>query len=210
MQNISRLGTVSGVVAILSLSLSIKSANAQTVFDSFGPGDTFDTSIAYLIDPIGSLGFMFTPSFSGPLSSISIALSDNSSVVNSVDVFLTDSSAPGTLPNTLESWSLAGLPNYSVAYTPSLLASVAHPILTAGTTYTLYAKSTGDMTWNRNTLGMTGNYVFSSNGTNFGAGSGLAQGAFRVNLASSSAPEPGTLALLAIGGTIGVLRRRRK
>ena len=97
-----------GPAALLcSICLFPVAANAQTVFDNFGPGNTFQTSIGWTESgPTSSVGTAsqgegFTPSSTGLLSSIDIALGHVSGT-NDAHLFLADG-VPGTLgTNTLE------------------------------------------------------------------------------------------------------------
>jgi len=94
------------------------------------------------------------------------------------------------------------------------LSSVLHPVLSNGTRYwiTVEADLNDALAWNLNSTGDTSAEANSQDGgASWFSPSGFTPGAFEVDgTANTSAPEPGTAALLVSGGLLlGLFRRVR-
>ncbi len=204
-------------LAALCALLPIGSAvSAQViVHDNFGASDTFDmTSGMTQSGPKSALGTIsqgmgFTPSVSGALSDLTVAIGHFDGT-NDAHLFLSDGATdiPGA---TLEAFTLTSLPAFGSAFTPETLTSTLHPMLTAGKTYYLYEKETGDEAnaWNFNTTGET-NVIYSEDNATYAAYNDSSSGAYRVRVTPT--PAPGSLTVFATMGLSGAgwLRRRRR
>lgn len=186
----------------------------QVVFNSFGPGDSYDSALLHVAGSgagmYEAVAIAFTPSASANLTSISFpaqGLLD----VNMVLAKDSGSDSPGSALETFSSIALG-------ADTILTVNSVLHPSLTAGTTYWLEMLPTDP-----NTFGFGG-----WNGTNPNVAGDEAQqdipngfwqtiptseiAAFDVR-GTVATPEPGSLSLLASGAValigFGGLKRKR-
>lgn len=209
--------------------LAAASAHADVVaFNTMGPGDSFDVDgpaqqiIGSNIRHVGAWtwgGMAFTPTVTGTLSSLTMGLNRYYSNTNDVQFFISEESGgmPGAV---LESFTLNNAPRYgrpgdTVATT---ITSVTNPLLNAGTTYFVYGESHLAQTflWYDGATGTTGTlYERSQNDQGYDQAAVRAgvQRSLRVNVTPTAAavPEPGSLALFAMGGIplLGILRRRR-
>jgi hypothetical protein len=188
----------SRLLATLSvMTLAGASVQAQTtVHDSFGPGNTFSPFLGWDVKgsavPNGpvSFGAVFTPSSSGFLSDITIALS-NKSGTNNAHVFLREAnSLPGALSNPIiEQWVISTLPTFSGAlFAPPVLTSVSNPFLDMSKSYFLYTLETGDQInyWHENITGETGTQIASTDNTQFSNFPSNSTGAYSVRVNSNA------------------------
>lgn len=219
-------------LAVAAFLFAAPIAHAQTtVFNTFGPGIGFDPNSYY--DDLGpvqqpnqtdytyqSLGFTFVPSASGALSSVMIALSTLSNVrslgrTTDAHIFLSEDNGgvPGSL---LESYTLANLPDTGTNYTPEVLTSALHPVLTAGTTYDLYVAEPGDEVdvWNLSSKQVF-DRAFDSHSPNQPYSSlalPIEAGAFSIQVAAvpeaSTTASFGLLLVLGMGGRFIASRKK--
>lgn len=212
---------VLGLAALGLVVMSAASRADQTVFNNFGPGNSYFDDLGETVSgPNVSSGSFtpaqeFDPSASGKLTTIDIALSFFSGA-NTGNVFLADDNGgkPGTI---LESWTVNNLPAFGPPndHSPTLLSSTLNLQLTAGTHYWLYATASNAniLVWNVNSIRELGVTDLSTNGgSTWTSFSNNTQGAFRVSV--SSVPEASSLfgmgSLLAVGGLAALRRRARK
>jgi len=194
-------------------------AEAGVIFTNFGPGLTYDINSG---NPVGNAfdgndwaeANAFTPTVSGSLQSLRLALSCAFICPQSFGVSLTadNTDQPGLV---LESFVLAGgtLGPIGINNPPLLLLSVLHPSLIAGTRYwvAVGAGLADSVSWNLNTTGDVSDQAISSdNGATWFSPSGNTPGALEVD-ATTAAPEPGSFALLVGAGLlVSVIDRRRR
>src|SRR5207253_1021749 len=116
----------------------------MVVFDNFGPANTYQPNLGWAITgPTNAngqftQGDQFTPSGTGALTSIDIAMGLEQ-VPNHFDLFLANDAAglPGAV---LESFSVKdAMEDFGNTDPPITLNSAAHPVLTSGTPYWLVA-----------------------------------------------------------------------
>ena len=110
--------------------------NAQILFNNFGPGHSFDTNSGWTIgngsayDNAGySQGLQFTPSLSGTLGTIEVALFSRSGSVVNASLMTDNNDQPGSL---IEQFTFSGITGVAAIYSAP---SVAKPTLTVGTYY---------------------------------------------------------------------------
>lgn len=165
------------------------SAEAGVAFSSFGPGETYNSTSALFVNPSFSPAAQFTSGLSGTLSSIRIAMNNNSSSAPSaftLSLFGVDPTTQGATP--VASWNgLSSGQTYFLTPSPVTVAAGGFDLV-AGTTYWLRASSPNSLLWNF--------------GTPFGTG------AFSV-LTAEPVPEPFTMALGA-AAACAFLRKRMK
>jgi hypothetical protein len=126
------------VVSTLLLTFSALAAwpaHATVVFNTFGSGDTFDSSHRYAVD--GDLefqAFRFSPSSSGILDTITVALARDSAATRETEFDLYDgtSSALGALLESFQVSNTIDLPGGVVSF-----SSVDQPMLTQSSFYWL-------------------------------------------------------------------------
>lgn len=186
------------------------------VYDSFGPGNTFDNSYAYwgVSGASGAGGYVghaesFVPTLSGNLDAVQVAcvqLSSGTGLVN-FHVAADNGGTPGAM---LESFMNVVAPASSSSSFLVTMNSNTQPLLHAGTTYWLYAEpaeNTTAMGWFVNNQGYRNDYAqesppgeWTSASVTFGA-----NGVFAVSV--TPVPEPSMLTLLAVGAMASLARR---
>lgn len=124
------------------------------LFDTFGPGDSYNTgsgwTLGYDFELQRALSFSFSDGLSYFLESISVAIAQVSGT-NNLTIRLMDDSGgePGA---TIETWNLSGeMGAFGTANPPIVINSVVLPILDSDTTYWIVASvPAGDWSaWNR-------------------------------------------------------------
>ncbi len=183
------------------------------VFSNYGPGDTYNSSVGWgingsAIQPYGYRGQAqrFTPGITANLTSIELALFRWSGSGRSNFSLVEDAAGYPTGP-VLENFSNV----LSSAHT--VLTSLAHPLLDAGTTYWLRAEpydTTTSSGWYYNNQGASTTFGFS-----FSPGvwqvmppPAPADGVFRIS--ATPVPEPQVWALLVLAFAFGAFRPRQQ
>jgi len=215
----------SAAILVVLLSAASQAEAAVIVYDNFGPangGNDYDTASGWGVQtgPPSfnnfTVGDTFTPSTTGTLSDITVAL-EFIQGVNAATVSLRADTGgvPGAV---LESWTVSSLPPADGTFhTPTTVSDVTNVPLNAGTHYWVVIAATA------NSSRLEWMFIDSGIGARSHAGSidlGASwetllstQGAFRVteNLSTSAVPEPASLALWSIGvlgiAVAGYLRR---
>jgi hypothetical protein len=204
--------TLLAVLTACALALAPSALRAdEVVFTNFGPGDAYDTGVAFGIEPGRGLAMSFIPTDSGDLSKIEAALLNTSTAGNvPLTLRITDSL---TAPSFTETFSLDIAPGQAI-YTA---LSLVHPSLAAGSVYWLQAINNSNtvMGWMRNSEGDSGPVA-----TSLDAGETWeeldreqSRGAFRVSVTPAAVPETSSVVLLASGlpaAGFFLLRRRAK
>lgn len=196
---------IAAVVAALGTS-----AFADVAFDTFSPGDTFNTGNGWTISgatgQIGQRidqGDQFVSATTGNVSLITIAMGYVNGTNSATLHLFTDNA--GVLGSEIGTFGISGMGTFGTAFAPSTVGA-AGPLLTTGQSYWLIAESASDswLAWNKNTSGVSGNHFFSVDGSDNYLGE--TAGAFRVE--TSPVPEPVSMIALS-GGALALIRRRR-
>lgn len=166
-------------------------ANAATIYDTYGTGDSYDTGTGWSVNSHQSIATPFTVGSAMNLTSVRLALSGFADYT--VTLAVGGSTAPGA---TLESWSVIGGGN--VTLTPASTLALA-----AGDYY-IVAESSDFGGWFWNDTSHVGPFSFTSS-SNWLASNGTT-GVMRIE--AEPVPEPMTMLALGIGA-LGVARRRR-
>jgi hypothetical protein len=198
MRFVRGISIVSASVVLLSFA---GAANADVMFSDLGPSDSFFAGSAFGFGPILFTGSSFTPTLTGSLDSIELALSTQSPSPDpsGTQVTLADTGLDGKPDHVLETFLTGTIPGVA---SPALLTvnSVNHPLLTAGIQYFIVVgEGPGGGWFYQNSIGDIGPVV---NGGSTGPVSLFTsdESAFRVNGSPlSSVPEPGSFFLLGIG-----------
>ncbi len=195
------------------------SAATAAAFSNFGSGFSYDTTEGNTVGNDGqndgvpfAEGDTFSPSFTGPLVSLQIALSCAFACPNNFTVSLNNDNGgqPGTA---IESFMYAGttLGTLGNNNTPVVLTSVLQPVLTGGTAYWVEVQpdssNADSIAWNLNLTGDSSSEAISTDGgATWFAPSGQTPGAYEVN---ATTPEPASLGLLLGGGLLlGLFRKK--
>ena len=187
------------------------------IYDSFGPGNTFDNSFAYwgVYGASGSVGYVghaesFVPALSGNLDTVQVAcgqLSSGTGLVN-FHVAADNGGTPGAM---LESFMNVVAPASSSSSFIVTMNSITQPLLHAGTTYWLYAEpaeNTSAMGWFVNNQGYRNDYAQEGPPGQWTSASITfeANGVFDVIV--TPVPEPSMVTWLAMGAMASLARRR--
>jgi len=218
MQRLSRYCPLLSLALLLLLPAV---SRADTVYSTFGSGQTFNTSAggwalfcnAPSCGAFQDVAAAFTPTGTFTLTQIDVAASYLSGT-NGIEVMLL-SDASGTPGSILESWSLSDLPPFGTSFTPESVTAALPITLNSGTQYwvALVPSVGGFLTWNfAPTLVGTTDVLGSSTGPNWAADSNQFLPAYDVLGTPVATPEPSSLlmlwsGLLAVCGTR--LRRKR-
>lgn len=196
------------------------SMRADTVFSSFGPGQSFPTNHFWDVGNTGSgsgqvVAFPFIPSETVELTSADLALSQQISPFTPLNVFIetNTSGMPGSILDTLTQQGTFNANAAVVSFTCSTCS-----VLTAGTTYWIVGQqsdASAQTVWLWSPTD-TASWFFNSTDSATGPWSPATVAnnisAFDVNgtTPTSPTPEPGSLALLATGvlGLMAAGRRR--
>jgi len=188
------------------IALAALPAAAQTVvFTNLDPVGGHTATAVWIGDDVSnqSVGYRFTASGSGTLSSIELALQRGGATgFLSLGLYTEGSNAPATL---LQSWTLADAVGSSLTDVPSFMPTT----LNAGDSYYLCAAvQTGlpAWMWYNNSNSATGQRVVSMNGGAWVNEGSQPQGAFRVTVV----PEPSTYAALCGAAALGLVVWRRR
>ncbi len=198
------------VIALPAINFSACAASPAFVYNSFGPGNTFNLSADWIVGGSASPhGYQahaeyFVPAFSGYLDQVQVGtkLLGGGSVT---EFFIAQDNGSG-IPGTV----LEDFPNVTNPTGLLTLNSVSTPLLQSGQKYWLCDQPVDANTytgWCLNTQGITNSFAGStSQGSWFAIGSpAVASSVFSISVIP--VPEPSTAALVFLGA--GLLRARR-
>jgi hypothetical protein len=157
-------------------------------------------------------GFQFTPTVSGQVQSIDVAL-DSGAGPLAFQLYADDgTNHPGALLDTMP--FTGSIPGLSIPMSFTNILSVSQPVLTAGDEYWLVGTASGsaDMTWSGPAQGgvLGGNNVELVNGVpSYEVATQGDNAAFDIQ-GSAAVPEPGAVALIASCCLTGAIVRRRR
>lgn len=212
-----------GSVFLLSLvTLFIPAVcSADTVYTTFGPGQTFNMDGGSLVGqnnfpppPSQGIAAAFTPNETVTLTQIDVGVSAvpaaGGLVVGSHEILMELLSGVGGSPGSLvESWTLTNLPTLGTSFPPESVTAALSVTLFAGTEYWLaLLPDLGTNVWNGETATVGTLRLTNDGGASWNAPILTGQPAFDVQGSPvRAAPEPSSLLLLGSGL---VLLARRK
>ncbi len=195
--------------------LSIPAA-ADTVYNNFNTGDTYDCCSGWdASGPGGPDGQVtnaqeFTAGASAVVNQIDLAVSllqgDGSGTAALYTVG--GNGVPGSL---LGAWSFTTQQNFGQCCAVQTIDINSGPLLTQGTQYFMVLSASGENVdvWNTNTTGAQGLVLVSrDNGNTWSNGGGSLLSAFRIE--GTEVPEPGTLVMMGSGVLAAAAGLRRK
>ncbi len=197
-----------GVVALAGV------AQADTAYDNFGPGNSYNCCTGWTISGVQSIvgndfdqGEQFTALADGTINFIDIAMG----FVTGTNNFFIDlhEDAGGQPGNIIASWTGGAMPGFgSVSDQPiNIVNNNPNAALVAGTSYWLVASVPDDTwaAWNWNSMSDFGGHAFRSANGAWNISQDL-HGAFRIDV--SRIPAPSAAALAGLAG-LAAMRRRR-
>jgi hypothetical protein len=201
-----------GFLAAISWAMTVASASADVIYDSYPKGMAGTYSVRGLALPSPQADAeRFTPSANYSFSSAKLALVDFSGL-NSFTISLYNDAGPGGTPGAaLETFSpVAATPD---ATTDVVVNSITHPMLTSGDNYFLVAIANGSDTYGGWTVVPTagGPFGFGSSSTNGGMtwSTPINGNAAAFEIDGTVVPEPASLSLLGLGAITLLGRRHR-
>lgn len=189
------------LVAAMAGCAGIPPLEGAVLFSTLGPGGSYSTTTKYGQDGnTGYQAFLFQPASTATLTSITVALAQQTPIANQTRFQLYSGDATNLI-TLLETWVVANLaPEPGTLVT---MQSLTAPTLSPGSYYWL-AISEPDAPNGPNSLWYFNNQgKFGTRKTSFGLAPGSAMAAFQVdgNLADAAVPEPaaGWLVGLVLG-----------
>ncbi|MGZ4788157.1 MAG: choice-of-anchor R domain-containing protein [Terriglobales bacterium] len=205
------------LVLTAALCIATMPAAAGTIFDDFGPANSYNCCTGWTVSGPGSppgqfiAANLFTAGASGSVGQIDLAIGLVTGDGSGTAALYTDNNGvPGTL---LGSWGFTAHQPFGGCCAIETIMINGGPTLTSGTDYFMVL-SADDITWdawNLNTVGATGLDLFSTdNGNSWNSNGIQTLGTFRI--LTGAVPEPGTLVLLGSGllAAAGAFRRKLK
>lgn len=202
------------IACVWVCSLSGTARADQVIFNSFGPGDSYDSALLHVAGSLANSGYeavavAFTPTVTANVTSISFPAQG---VAINVNMVLANDSGgnPGSALETFSSIALGG----DTILTEN---SVLHPSLTAGTTYWLEmlpsdpSNTFGFGGWNGTSPNVAG-LESQSNVPGFWQDVATSEIAAFDVMGTGATPEPASLSLFGIGalGLLGFCGLKRK
>ena len=223
-----------GIFLLCTTSGPLSRVEAMQVWDTFGPDNSYDTSVGATVSGATSaagvynVAYSFIPDATVTLDSIDVAMGLVSGHNNQTFVVEAADGPSGGPGVALDLIKVTGQAVQLAGGVTSIISadSTFHPLLVAGSTYWLVAEASGDTqaAWGHNDQGYTG-MSYSQRQSVSVPSFGETVGAFRINgtpdsgvLGAPSAegslsavPEPSAMVSLALGlsGLVAAARSRR-
>jgi hypothetical protein len=192
-------------------------AAAGTIFDDFAAGNSYNCCNGWTVSGPSSPPGQFVSANEfvaggggGTVSQIDIAIGVVvGSGAGTVSLYTVSGGLPGGL---LGSWNYTAHQSFGNCCAFETINIAGGPSLTDGTSYFLVVTANGSTwnAWNQNSVGATGEDLFSQDGTHWTDNGIQTLGTFRILSGQGGVPEPGTFVMLGSGVVAlgGIFRRK--
>jgi PEP-CTERM motif-containing protein len=185
-------------------------ADTVTLYNTFGPGDGFETGVSNSFADIQEIGYLIVPSVTGRLDSLTVAIAHDPALPAAHATFSVRESIGGVPGNVLDSFAFHADGIFGSSYSPSTAFSTMHPTLLARSSYWITATTTGEQgLWNQSNQGVQAPFAIRSPGADWTVYPLRDAPAFRLT-AQAPVPEPSTILLCGAGLTAVMIRSRRR
>jgi hypothetical protein len=192
---------------VIALTVNTQPANADTIFNTFGPGDSYNPNFRYGVNGDAEFqAFRFVPTSSGTLTSITVALGRTGTDPITRFQLYAGTFPPTTLGVLLETFDVPNMVTQGPPGAVVSFSSALNPVLTAGQNYWLSITEPGPPTPSFSLWFDNNRFIFGTRITETLLAHEAALPAFRVD--AVPVQEPSSLLLLVAGSAL-VFRVRK-
>lgn len=194
---------------VMALTVNTLPANADAIFNTFGPGDSSNPNFRYAVNGEAEFqAFRFVPTSSGTLTSITVALGRTGTDPITRFQLYAGTFPPTTLGGLIETFDVPNM--VTPGSTPGVIvfSSALNPALTAGQNYWLSITEPGPQTSSLSLWFFNDQGIFGTRITETQLAHVAALPAFRVDAVPVPEPSPGVPLVVALIGGIFIMSVR--